>query len=70
SEAYEEVVALEEALMNAKDVTDSVELARYYHDSVFTRMNALRATVDQMETMTSSDYWPYPSYGELLFSVR
>ena len=30
----------------------------------------LRATVDEMEIYTDASCWPYPSYGEMLFSVR
>jgi len=33
-------------------------------------MNELRVTVDTMETMTDAGSWPYPTYGEMLFSVR
>jgi len=33
-------------------------------------MNELRATVDSMEMRAASDCWPYPSYGDLLFSVK
>ena len=33
-------------------------------------MSALRASADEMETMASSEKWPYPSYGDLLFGVR
>ena len=33
-------------------------------------MDALRALVDEMETLTDARCWPYPSYGELLFSVK
>jgi len=33
-------------------------------------MNELRTAVDEMETVTCAKYWPYPSYGDLLFSVR
>ena len=32
-------------------------------------MNELRAIGDDMETETASDFWPYPTYGDLLFSV-
>ena len=34
------------------------------------RDHALRATVDEAETQTAAGCWPYPTYGELLFSVR
>jgi glutamine synthetase len=32
-------------------------------------MNELRAVVDQMEVDTASQFWPYPSYGDLMFRV-
>ena len=33
-------------------------------------MQALRSAVDEMETITEGKRWPYPNYGELLFSVK
>ena len=33
-------------------------------------MDELRRYVDEMETLTSADYWPYPTYFDLLYSVR
>ena len=68
--ALSRVAALEEALMGAKEIDGSYELAVYCRDRIFASMNELRIAVDEMETMTSAKYWPYPSYGELLFSVR
>ena len=56
--------------MGAKTVDGSQALANYYRDKVFSAMAELRITIDQLETMTPSDKWPVPSYGELLFSVR
>ena len=44
--------------------------SHYYHDVVVQAMEALRAVVDETELMVSSKYWPYPSYGEMLFGVR
>ena len=49
---------------------DDLARARYYCDHVFAAMEALRAVSDEMEMCTASKYWPYPSYGELLFSVQ
>ena len=41
-----------------------------YYRGVFTpAMNELRAVVDQMEVDTASQFWPYPSYGDLMFRV-
>ena len=41
-----------------------------YIDVIFKAMNELRISVDEAEVITDRKYWPYPSYGELLFSVR
>ena len=54
---------------NIWDLLDAQEKANYYHDVVFAAMNELRAVSDEMETITSSDYWPYPTYDKLLFGV-
>ena len=69
-DAYRKVRRLDEALMGTKTVEGSQALANYYRDKVFSAMAELRITIDQLETMTPSDKWPVPSYGDLLFSVR
>mgnify|MGYP000729117528 CR=1 FL=1 len=69
-DACRKVRSLDEALMGAKTVEGSQALANYYRDKVFSAMAELRITIDQLETMTPSDKWPIPSYGDLLFSVR
>ena len=61
---------LEYAMMDVKTFTDSLELARYYRDAVLRAMNELRIVVDELETNTASAFWPYPSYGDILFSVN
>lgn len=62
--------ALEEALAKAGGLEDVTEEAMYYKDSVIPAMAALRADADALETITAKKYWPYPSYGDLLFSVK
>ena len=47
---------------------DAPELSVYYHDSVFAQMEAVRAAADALEPMIASDFWPYPTYVDLLFS--
>ncbi len=49
--------------------SDILDRAKYFRNEVFAKMQELRAIGDSMETETSSEYWPYPSYSELLFSV-
>ena len=61
---------LENALIGAADYEgDAQKCAEYYCNEVFAKMNELRAIGDDMETETASDFWPYPTYGDLLFSV-
>ena len=70
SAAVAKTKALEEAVMEVKGITDTLELARFYKDVVFAAMNELRIVVDELETHTAAEYWPYPTYGDILFSVK
>ncbi len=61
---------LEDAVIKAGDYSDdNLKSAKYYREVVFAAMQELRAIGDSMETETASEYWPYPSYGEMLFGV-
>ncbi len=62
--------ALETAMEGLKSEHESLAVARYYRDRVFPAMQSLRAVVDEMELRCGAKYWPYPSYGEILFSVK
>ncbi len=64
------VRALETELANTADITDIANLSFTFKDRVITRMNELRASVDEAETITAAKYWPFPTYSELLFGVR
>ena len=67
---YKKVQKLEEATLKAKEIDDTTELSMFYKDSVFAAMSELRITVDELETMVPASSWPYPSYGDMLFSVK
>ena len=67
---YHEVKALEQAEAEAKAIPDAGVQAMDYKDKVLPAMAALRKTADTLETLTAAEYWPYPSYGDILFSVR
>ena len=61
---------LEDAVMNAAGFDgDPLARATFFRENVFAKMQELRAVGDSMETETASEFWPYPSYTELLFSV-
>ena len=68
--AYKKTEKLEQAVLKAKEISETQELSMYYKDAVFAAMSELRITVDELETVVPADIWPYPSYGDLLFSVK
>ena len=61
---------LEKDLAETQKITDSLELATAYHDTILADMDALRAPVDAAEEMIPETYLPYPTYSKLLFSLR
>ena len=64
---YAKCAELEKALVKIPE--NPQKAALYYHDKVFALMQEMRALADEMETMTSSEYWPYPTYAEMLFNI-
>lgn len=62
--------ALEKALSKAEKREDIKEEADYYRDSVLTAMQEMRAAADELETITAKDYWPFPTYTDLIYSVN
>ena len=67
--SYALVDRLRAAERRAAKETDGEKMATAYRDSVIPLMGKLRATVDEMETLTASDRWPFPTYGEMMFTV-
>ena len=67
-ELLDDTVALKTALETAPE-TDGEHMLRYYHDTIFAQMNKVRASIDKLEMLVAGDYWPYPRYTDLLFSV-
>ena len=47
---------------------DTLENARFFREEVFSAMQSLRAVVDELETITPSEIWPFPTYTQLLFT--
>lgn len=66
----QKIDVLEAKVNEAKGIENVAQQAMFYRNGVFEAMNELRAIGDEMEILTASDYWPYPTYGELLFGVR
>ena len=60
---------LEAALADAEKNEDIIEQSNYFRDVIFPAMQEMRAVADELETITAKDYWPYPTYSDLLYSV-
>ncbi len=61
---------LEKAIIALGSVEDIIAESAAIRDTLLPKMGELRAAADEAETLVSSEYWPYPSYGDMLFSVR
>ncbi len=69
AEIYKLNADLKMAVSSAEKLTDMLERATAYHDIVLRLMNDIRKYADSAEAVVSMEDWPYPSYGELLFSI-
>ena len=81
TETAERATALEKAMVSscgelcdllgqASSFSDAKETAVFFHDKVLAKMNEIRAVVDELETFVGDDFWPVPTYGDILFSVK
>lgn len=73
SSIFAKASQLESAVNEAKELADkgdSGKTAFFYREKVFAAMGELRAVADELEVITPKELWPFPSYGDLLYSVR
>ncbi len=68
-EIYDKTEYLENAVLNAKSITDKKELSFCCKDSVLPAMETLRKSADEAEELLGTEYLPYPTYEDLLFGV-
>ena len=61
---------LEDALLKLHTIEDIGAESELIRDTVLTKMGELRLVCDEAETLTAKKYWPFPTYGDLLFSVK
>ena len=66
---YELVEKLDAVLADAKAEKDIVKQAEIYKTDVLGLMDKIREAADSAESVTDSRFWPYPSYGDMLFSI-
>ena len=67
--AYEKLLRLEGAI-RALPRGDTLDRALFYRDNVLSCMEDLRQDLDEMERLTAAEFWPLPTYGDLMFSVN
>lgn len=67
---YKDIEALEKDVESAGGIESAEKLAFFYKDNILAKMNELRQTADKLETMTDKKYWPFPSTGDIIFSIR
>ncbi|MBQ3053154.1 MAG: glutamine synthetase III [Clostridia bacterium] len=68
-EIYALTSQLKMAVASAERTTDVLEKAQMYHDTILKLMGDIRKYADSAECVVPSSYWPYPSYGDLLFNI-
>ena len=61
---------LEKKIAEYSTITDITEASCFIRDEILPAMANLRAAADEAETLTAEKYWPFPTYGKLLFGVR
>ncbi|MDY5231830.1 MAG: glutamine synthetase III [Eubacteriales bacterium] len=70
SALFENLEELDKEVHTAHNMSDAQKAAEYYHDTVLARMEKVRGIADYMEVYTAKEYWPFPTYGDLLFSIQ
>ena len=61
--------ALQDAIVATNHNADALAIATYERDVVIPAMNDVRAVADELETVVGKEYWPFPTYADLLFNV-
>ncbi len=67
---FRETEELERRVTEAKAIEDKQKQADCYYESVLAQMQVVRSVSDDMEVYTPKSVWPFPTYGDLLFSIQ
>ncbi len=63
------IEVLNSTLLESKNYPGTIENAEFYKDNVKVQMQELRAIADELETIVGKEFWPFPTYADLLFSI-
>lgn len=61
---------LENTLLTVDQYDNVIDESAAIRDKLLVKMNELRVPCDEAEMLTAKKYWPFPTYGDLLFGVR
>ena len=61
---------LDALIEQCRTLADTTEQAAFYRDEILPQMEHMRSVADEMEVLVGKEAWPFPTYGDLLFSVR
>ena len=67
---YDRTEELEKTVSKLATVEDIGKQSEFVRDELLAKMAALRVAADEAEMLTDKKYWPFPTYGDLLFGVR
>jgi len=67
---YRAIETLEKGLAKAQGIANTEEKANSFRKDVFENMEEVRKYADELETIVDREFWPFPTYGEILFSVQ
>ena len=69
-ELYNCTAQLREAVTHTREHEENIEdRAQYYKNNVLPAMQQLRVVADELEMLVAEEYWPFPTYGDLLFKI-
>ena len=69
-ELNEAIENLDKVIEQLDLITDTTKMAFYCKDVILPAMEAVRTPADKLEEVVAKQYWPIPTYGDLLFSVK
>ena len=67
---YSQLISLEKTTEESREIKDTLPAAQFARAQLFTKMEELRETVDTLETLLPRKMWPFPTYAEILYSVK
>ena len=66
---YDKAGEMERLLVESKTYDEAEKCSKFFAEKIIPVMRELRAYADEMELITAKRYWPFPTYGDILFSV-